>query len=153
VPGAVGQRVWGSGLVEGAVWPVVVVVLRVPGKRCCSVVLLVDDEDAVEELAADGADEAFGDRVRPGCWTGVLMIFTLVAVNTVSKATVSLASRSRMRNRNRHAVSSGSMVRLRANWVSHVVVGCAVTPRMWTRRVACSMTKNAYSRRRAMVSR
>ena len=66
MPGAVGQRVWGSGLVEGAVWPVVVVVLRVPGKRCCSV-LLVDDEDAVEELAADGADEAFGDRVRPGC--------------------------------------------------------------------------------------
>jgi hypothetical protein len=30
-------------------------------------VLLVDDEDAVEQLAADGADEAFGDRVRPGC--------------------------------------------------------------------------------------
>jgi len=26
---------------------------------------LVDDEDSVEELAADGADEPFGDRVGP----------------------------------------------------------------------------------------
>jgi hypothetical protein len=28
-------------------------------------VSLVDDQDPVEEFAADGADEAFGDRVRP----------------------------------------------------------------------------------------
>jgi hypothetical protein len=48
--------------------------------------------------------------------------------------------------------SSRSMVRLRARWVSQESVGWAVTPRMWTRRVACSMTKNAYSLRRAMVS-
>ena len=33
--------------------------------------------------------------------------------------------------------------RLRACWVSHAPVGWAVTPRMCTRRVACSMTKNA----------
>ena len=26
---------------------------------------LMDDQDAVEEFAADGADEAFGDRVVP----------------------------------------------------------------------------------------
>jgi len=26
---------------------------------------LVDDQETVEEFAADGADEAFGDRVRP----------------------------------------------------------------------------------------
>ena len=37
--------------------------------------------------------------------------------------------------------------------VSQAPVGCAVTPRMCTRRVACSMTKNAYSRRRVIVSR
>ena len=29
-------------------------------------VSLVDDQDAVEEFPADGADEAFGDRVGPG---------------------------------------------------------------------------------------
>ena len=28
---------------------------------------LVDDQKTVEEFAADGADEAFGDRVRPRC--------------------------------------------------------------------------------------
>ena len=43
--------------------------------------------------------------------------------------------------------------RLRACWVSQAPVGWAVTPRMCTRRVACSMTKKTYSRRRVMVSR
>jgi len=28
---------------------------------------LVDDQEAVEEFAAEGVDEAFGDRVRPRC--------------------------------------------------------------------------------------
>ena len=28
---------------------------------------LVDDQDAVEEFAAEAADEAFGDRVGAGC--------------------------------------------------------------------------------------
>jgi hypothetical protein len=64
-----------------------------------------------------------------------------------------LASRSRLRNRQRRPASSGSMSRLRACWVSQAPVGWAVTPRMCTRRVVCSMTKKTYSRRRAMVSR
>jgi hypothetical protein len=29
---------------------------------------LVDDQSAVEEFAADAADETFGDRVGPRCW-------------------------------------------------------------------------------------
>jgi hypothetical protein len=45
---------------------------------------------------------------------------------TASKAAVNLASRSRMRSRNRRPVSS--LVRLRASCVSHAPVGCAVTP-------------------------
>jgi hypothetical protein len=45
---------------------VVVVVLGVLAQHNCGVAL-VDDEDAVEEFAADGADEAFGDRVGPRC--------------------------------------------------------------------------------------
>jgi hypothetical protein len=53
----------GSGLDKGAVWPMVVVVLGVLAQRNCGVPL-VGDEESVEELAADGADEAFGDRVR-----------------------------------------------------------------------------------------
>src|SRR6185312_13351199 len=54
----------GSGLAERAVWPVAVVVLGVRRQQGCGA-SLVDDEDAVEELAADGADEAFGNRVSP----------------------------------------------------------------------------------------
>jgi hypothetical protein len=60
------------------------------------------------------------------------MVCMLLAVKTASKALVNLASRSRMRNWNRCPASSKSKVRLRASWVSHASVGCAVTPRMWT---------------------
>jgi hypothetical protein len=68
-----------------------------------------------------------------GACNGVLMMRISVAVNTASNAAVNLASRSRMRNRNRLAVSSRSMARLRACWVSQAPVGWAVTPRTWTR--------------------
>ena len=88
-----------------------------------------------------------------GARTGVLMMRMSMAVKTASNAAVNLASRSRMRNRKRRPASSRSMSRLRACWVSQAPVGWAVTPRMCTRRVACSMTKNAYSRCRVMVSR
>jgi hypothetical protein len=37
------------------------------------------------------------------------------------------------------------MARLRAAWVTQVVVGCAVAPRIRMRRVACSMTARTYS--------
>ena len=69
---------------------------------------LVDDQGAVEEFAADAADEAFGDRV------GVLMMRMSVAVKTASNAAVNLASRSRIKNRKRRPASSRSMSRLRA---------------------------------------
>jgi hypothetical protein len=45
---------------------------------------------------------------------------------------LSLVSRSRMRNRNAEIRSSRSAMRLRADCVVHAIVGCAVTPRMWT---------------------
>ena len=62
----VGEWSQGSGLAQSAVWPVIVVVEFVLAK-CRGGVALVDDEDAVEEFAADGADEAFGDGVGPRC--------------------------------------------------------------------------------------
>jgi hypothetical protein len=91
---------------------------------------LVDDQEAVEEFAADAADEAFGDRLARGARTGVLMMRMSVAVKTASKAVVNLASRSRMRNRKLRPASSRSMTRLRACWVSQEPVGRAVTPRI-----------------------
>jgi len=38
------------------------------------------------------------------------------------------------------------MTRLRATWVTQAAVGCAVAPRIHTRRVACSMTARTYIR-------
>ena len=77
-----------------------------------------------------------------GARTGVLMIWIPASAKTASNMAVNLASRSRMRNRKCRRASR-SMARLRASWVSRVPVGWAVTPRMWTWRVACSTTKNA----------
>jgi hypothetical protein len=37
------------------------------------------------------------------------------------------------------------MIRFLAIWVVQVAVGCAVAPRMWMRRVACSMTARTNS--------
>jgi hypothetical protein len=56
----------GDGLAEGAVRPVIVVVEPVLAKGGRGVAL-VDDQGAVEELAADGAEEAFGNGVGPRC--------------------------------------------------------------------------------------
>ena len=47
-------------------WPVFVEVALIMAKYNGGV-SLVDDQDAVEEFAADRADEAFRDRVRPWC--------------------------------------------------------------------------------------
>jgi hypothetical protein len=47
-------------------WPMAVVVVLVLAEDGGGVPL-VGDEDSVEEFAADGADEAFGDRVGPRC--------------------------------------------------------------------------------------
>src|SRR3954453_5475180 len=46
-------------------WPMAVVVVRVLAENGGGMPP-VDDQDSVEEFAADGADEAFGDRVGPG---------------------------------------------------------------------------------------
>lgn len=37
-----------------------------------------------------------------------------------------------------------SVARLRAAWLAQAAVGCAVVPRVRTRRVACSMTARMY---------
>jgi hypothetical protein len=49
-------------------------------------------------------------------------------------------SRSRIRTRKALIWSPRSVRRLRAAWVVHAAVGCAVTPSRWTRRVWTSIT-------------
>ena len=98
------------------------------------------DQEMVEAFTAQGADEAFRDRVRSRCPTGVRMMRMSAPAKTASKAAVNLLSRSRIRNRNRAARSPRSMSRLRACWVTQAPVGWAVIPAMCTRRLPCSIT-------------
>jgi Group II intron, maturase-specific domain len=75
---------------------------------------------------------------------GVWMLHSTVripaAARTESKASVNLLSRSRIINLIRSAGSPRSIIRLRACWAVHSPVGWNVTPRIRTRRVACSIT-------------
>jgi hypothetical protein len=60
-----GARFSGCELVKGAVWPGGVVVLQVLGQDLAQVAL-VEDEQPVEGLAAQGADHPLADRIRLG---------------------------------------------------------------------------------------
>ena len=60
--GRLGEWPCGSSVAQGAVRTVIVVVALELAYRGCGV-SFVDDQDPVEEFAADGADEAFGDGV------------------------------------------------------------------------------------------
>ena len=68
--------------------------------------------------------------------------------STWPDAAVNLLSRSRIRNLNWPARVPRSISRLRACWVVHGPVRCAVTPRMCTRRVWVSITWNTCKRLR-----
>ena len=104
---------------------------------------LVDDQEAVEEFAAEGADEAFGDRVRPRCPHWRLDDPDVDRGEDGVEGGGELGVAVADKEPEMRPASSRSMSRLRACWVSQAPVGWAVTPRMCTRRVACSMTKKA----------
>ena len=70
------------------------------------------------------------------------MIRASIAGEHLIESLCELASRSRIRNLNRAARSLRSMSMLRACWAVHAPVGCAMTPRICTRRVWNSITKN-----------
>src|SRR5947209_20390255 len=59
-----GEWARGSSLIQGAVWSMTVVMAfgLVEYGGCVS---LIDDQEVVEEFAADRSDEALGGRVRP----------------------------------------------------------------------------------------
>jgi hypothetical protein len=107
----------GSGLPQSAMRSVVVVVVLVFGQRRCGVAL-VDDEDVVEEFAADAADEALGDRVRPwrSNW-GLDHLNLRSGEDGVEHGGERGVVRSWIRNRKRLHATSRSMARLRACWV------------------------------------
>jgi hypothetical protein len=98
-------------------------------------VVFVVDEHSVGALGSDAAHESLGVAVGSGVCGGIFTMSMLFEANTVSNDAVCLVSRSRMGNRNRVMRSSRFIRRLRAACVVQAAVGCAVTPRMWTRRV------------------
>jgi len=59
-----GEWSGGRSLIQGAVWPMAVVMALELAEYGCGV-SLIDDQKAVEEFAADRSDEALGDRVCP----------------------------------------------------------------------------------------
>ena len=72
----------------------------------------------VETFAAQGADEAFDDRVRSGCLDRVRMMQMSAVVKTASTPVVNLLSRLRIKNLNWSARSPRSINRLRACWIT-----------------------------------
>jgi hypothetical protein len=112
-------------------------------------VALVDDEDPVQQLAAQAAHEPFARGAR----TGLSTTCPPAAAKTVSKTRSTVPSFSRRRIRNAWPASWRSIRRVRASWASHCPLGCALTPRIRIRRAACSTTKNPYSRVRPTVPR
>jgi hypothetical protein len=80
------------------------------------------------------------------------MIRAPLPASTSSNAAVNLRSRSRIRNLSQPARSPRSMSGLRACWAVHSPGGCAVTPRICTRRAWISITNKTHKRLRNTVS-
>jgi hypothetical protein len=74
-------------------WPVGVAVVDVDVEDALELPAACDQEP-VETVAADRADEAFGDRVACGARNGVRMISTPSLLKTLSKSQLNLLSRS-----------------------------------------------------------
>ena len=132
---------------QGAVRPVTVVVAFELVQHG-SGVSLVDDQEAVEELAADCPDEALGDRIRSRCRHRRLDDPDVDGgedgVDSGGEPAVSVSDEEPEAG---VVASSRSISRLRASWVSEALVGWAVTPRMGCnrRRVAAGTSTDRPS--------
>jgi hypothetical protein len=111
-----------------------------------------EDQDPVQQFAAQRSDDALADRIRPGRPRRCPDDLDVFTSKTSSKASGYLLSRSRIRNRNVSVPIPRSIARFRACWTTHAPVGLAVTPATCNRRVPCSMKINTYSRRNSTVS-
>ena len=83
----------------------------------------VHDQEPVETLGADGADEALGGRVRLRRSHRVLMIWMPSLAKTASKSRVNLLSRSRIKKRNDPGCPWSVQANWRACWVTQGPVG------------------------------
>jgi hypothetical protein len=100
-------------LAKSTVRPGGVVMPQVLGQHPAQMVL-IDDQEPVEELTTEGADDPFADRVRSGRLRRTLIP---PAVNTASKEPVNWPARSLIRNLTEAARRPRSIRKLRAAWV------------------------------------
>jgi hypothetical protein len=143
---------WRFGLSERepAVRALAVVVVDVDPHNVLEVAA-ADDQEPVETLIADGADEPFRVGVRLWCLRRrVDDLDSPLPSTRCSAAKVNLLSRSWIRKR----IRSRTLVklRLRACWTTQLPDGLVVQPAKWTRLLPSSMKKRTYRRRRATVS-
>ena len=114
-------------LAEGTVRPGGVVMRHVLGQHLAQVVL-VNDQQAVEDLPAQGTDHPFADGVRSRRRGGLGRILMPAAVNTAPEEPVNWPARSLIRNLT-EAVSCPRFIRkLRAAYAVHAPSGLAVMP-------------------------
>lgn len=112
----------------------------------------VKDEYSVEEFSTRLPIQRSMIAFARGARIGVLMICIPSLTKTASNMLVNFESRSRIKNLNCATRSPRSISRLRACWQTQSAVGCAVTPRTCTRRLACSTTVKQYRRVSSTVS-
>src|SRR5208282_1256295 len=127
---------------------IVHLVLGQDGPQVC----LAEDQHAVQELAAKGADEPLASRVHTRSLDRSAQGLAPVAWKTASNEAVKFEPRSRIRNLIASNRSSRLRARLRACWTVQSPVGFAVTPPRCIRRVPCSMNTRTYSLLSSTVS-
>jgi len=102
-----------------------VVLIDVVGKNGVELVA-GEDQDPVEALPTDGADETFGERIGPRGTDRCANDPDLLGAEDLVKAGRDLVSRSRTRKWTACVRSANTMLRLRACWMTHGPVGFAV---------------------------
>ena len=107
-------------------WPLAVVVVDVDAKDMLEVAA-VENQQPVEALRADGADEAFGDRIRLRRSHRRLRNPDTFVRKTSSKGPLYLLSRSRIKKRT--PLSLKSKPRFRACWVTTPQSDSSCSPR------------------------
>ena len=106
--------------------PGCVVVAQVLGQHLVQMVL-IDDQGAVEDLAAQGADDSLADGVRFGRLRRAGQNPDAAPRKTASKPVVNWPARSLIRNLTPVVRGPGSIRKLRAAWVVHAPSGFALT--------------------------
>jgi hypothetical protein len=138
-------------LLQGALWTTTVVVRKVLGQDLLKMTAS-EDEESVQTLSADGADEALGEGVRKrGSNRGLDDPDALGAehfIEAVGELRVPVTDE----ELDRSWTLGQDEIRLRVCWVTHAPTGLAVTPERWTRRVSISMKNNTERRRKSIVS-